>query len=115
VGVDVRKTHDGGVEICVWDYGHGFEPATLQRAQRLADGVERMTLDNMGNLDGIGLGLRIVAQVVQRHRGKLNILSEPTLGTFAYIKLPYRNSPQVAANDLDAPDRSMRSSTAMAS
>jgi signal transduction histidine kinase len=92
VGVDVRKTFDGAVEICVWDYGAGFEPHLLERVQRLATGLESATLSELGATAGIGLGLRIVSQVVTRHRGSLRILSEPTLGTFAYIKLPYRSS-----------------------
>lgn len=108
VGVDVRKAFDGQAEICVWDYGCGFEPGLLERVQRMAGGIESATLGELGATQGIGLGLRIVTQVVQRHRGSLKILSEPTLGTFAYVKLPYRTSfyamPDVPepANDADA-------------
>lgn len=110
VGVDVRKAFDGQAEICVWDYGSGFDPALLERVQRHANGLESATLADLGATQGIGLGLRIVSQVVQRHRGSLKILSEPTLGTFAYVKLPYRTSfyaaPETleAANDADAAD-----------
>ena len=110
VGIDVRKAFDGQAEICVWDYGRGFEPALLERVQRHANGLESASLSDLGAKEGIGLGLRIVAEVVRHHRGSLKILSEPTLGTFAYVKLPYRTSlyatPETleAANDDEAAD-----------
>lgn len=91
IGVDVRKAYDGQAEICVWDFGAGFAPEHLARVQRMADGQETAPSEAAAT-HGIGLGLRIVTQVVQRHRGSLKILSEPTLGTFAYVKLPYRTS-----------------------
>jgi signal transduction histidine kinase len=102
VGVDVRKAFDGQAEICVWDYGRGFDPALLERVQRHANGLESAALSDLGATQGIGLGLRIVSQVVQRHRGSLKILSEPTLGTFAYVKLPYRTSLYATPSVLDA-------------
>ena len=70
--------------------------------QRHANGLESAALSDLGATQGIGLGLRIVSQVVQRHRGSLKILSEPTLGTFAYVKLPYRNSLYAAPPALEA-------------
>ncbi|MBL8560494.1 MAG: hypothetical protein JNM47_17365 [Hyphomonadaceae bacterium] len=91
VGIDVRKAYDGQAEICVWDFGAGFAPEHLARVQKMADGEEAPPTDAV-TTHGIGLGLRIVSQVVQRHRGSLKLLSEPTLGTFAYVKLPYRTS-----------------------
>ncbi len=91
VGVDVRKAYDGQAEICVWDFGAGFAPEHLERVQKMADGEEAPPSETVAT-QGIGLGLRIVSQVVQRHRGSLKILSEPTLGSFAYLKLPYRTS-----------------------
>ncbi len=120
VGVDVRKAFDGQAEICVWDYGCGFEPALLERVQRLTTGLEHAQLSDLGATHGIGLGLKIVSQVVQRHRGTLKILSEPTLGTFAYVNLPYRNSLYAEPNSLeaanDAADAALDlSSTAIAS
>jgi signal transduction histidine kinase len=108
VGIDVRKAYDGQAEICVWDFGAGFAPEHLDRVQRMANGEDTAPLE-AATTHGIGLGLRIVTQVVQRHRGSLKILSEPTLGTFAYVKLPYRTSLYATpdalepAND-DAPD-----------
>lgn len=119
IGVDVRKAYDGQAEICVWDFGAGFAPEHLVRVQSLADGVETAPLEDMKATHGIGLGLRIVSQVVQQHRGSLKILSEPTLGTFAYVKLPYRTSlyatPDVLdpANDAD-PDLRARDNVASA-
>lgn len=102
IGVDVRKAYDGQAEICVWDFGAGFAPEHLLRVQSLADGVETAPLEDMKATHGIGLGLRIVSQVVQQHRGSLKILSEPTLGTFAYVKLPYRTSLYATPDSLDA-------------
>jgi signal transduction histidine kinase len=106
VGVDVRKAHDGQVEICVWDFGSGFAPEHLAQIQGLLEGAQTGPGRELQGSHGIGLGLRIVSQVVQRHRASLKILSEPTLGTFAYVKLPYRASvysTQEPANDVDQP------------
>lgn len=107
VGIDVRKAHDGQVEICVWDFGAGFAPDHLAQIQGLLDGAQVAPAHELQGSHGIGLGLRIVSQVVQRHRANLKILSEPTLGTFAYVKMPYRESVYAAqdasdvANDVD--------------
>jgi signal transduction histidine kinase len=107
VGIDVRKAHDGQVEICVWDFGSGFSPEHLTQIQDLLDGAQIAPAHDLQGNHGIGLGLRIVSQVVRHHRASLKILSEPTLGTFAYVKLPYRASVYATqdepepANDLD--------------
>jgi len=100
IGVDVRKAYDGQAEICVWDFGAGFAPEHLDRVQKMADG-EQTAPSEIAATHGIGLGLRIVTQVVQRHRGSLKALSEPSLGTFVYVKLPYRNSFYATSSTLD--------------
>lgn len=108
VGVDVRKAHDGQAEICVWDYGCGMAPDMLDRVQRLASGEDESLSTDLAPGAGMGLGLKIASRVIRQHRGALKILSEPTLGTFAYVKLPYRASvyalpanDAAAARDLD--------------
>lgn len=101
VGIDVRKAHDGQVEICVWDFGAGFAPEHLAQIKDLLDGTQVAPAHELQGSHGIGLGLRIVSQVVQRHRANLKILSEPTLGTFAYVKLPYRASVYAAQDAIE--------------
>ena len=63
---------DNGVGISAEDLAHIFEPffSTKQKAQ------------------GIGLGLPIVHGIIQNHKGKIKVKSEPGQGTTISITLP---------------------------
>ncbi|MVM41147.1 HAMP domain-containing protein [Spirosoma sp. HMF3257] len=65
---------DQGIGIPLDDQPHIFEP--LYRGQ------------NAGQAEGFGVGLAITQQIIQRHRGKISLISTPATGTTVSIELP---------------------------
>ena len=57
-------------------------------------------LDPGGKVEGEGLGLTVVKRIVQRHRGKVWLESEPGKGSRFYVALP-RKSTSVAAASMN--------------
>ncbi|MCU1292776.1 MAG: signal transduction histidine kinase, nitrogen specific, NtrB, partial [Bryobacterales bacterium] len=78
--VEIRAswTHDT-VELSVADHG---------------EGIQQQHLENIFNpffttkQEGIGLGLAIVSKIVDEHRGRIQVASEPGSGTTFVITLP---------------------------
>ncbi len=68
--------------ITVSDRGIGIPPADLPR---LFETFHRGT--NVGNIQGTGIGLHVVHECVQLHRGTINVDSEPGRGTSFHVKL----------------------------
>ena len=73
------------VHLAVSDEGEGIAaehiPRVTERFYRVDPGRSR-------SLGGTGLGLSIVKHVVERHRGRLRIESEPGRGTIVHVLLP---------------------------
>jgi two-component system NtrC family sensor kinase len=69
------------VVIEIIDNGKGIEPDTLDRI------FEPFFTTKEGEA-GLGLGLAVTYGVVQRHRGKIDVESEPNKGTTIRITLP---------------------------
>jgi two-component system phosphate regulon sensor histidine kinase PhoR len=108
VTVSLRAAEDL-VQLTVSDQGEGIAtehlPRVTQRFYRVDAGRSR-------TLGGTGLGLSIVKHIVERHRGRLEIRSEPGEGTGVTVSLPAalssnshasvtgisRNGPREAAN-----------------
>ena len=74
---------DGTAIFQVADQGIGI-PSSEQA--RLFDGFQRAS--NVGNISGTGLGLAIVKNVVDLHRGSIQIDSKEAVGTAIIITLP---------------------------
>ena len=94
--VDVRFTREGddGVRIVVRDTGIGIPVAEQGRLFReffRASNAKKHTRD------GIGLGLVLVKQAVERHNGRLRLTSEEGQGTEVVIDLPARRPKKVGA------------------
>jgi signal transduction histidine kinase len=73
------RTAEGTVEIAVIDRGAGIEPQNLE------------TIFNpffTTKPEGVGLGLAIVAKIVDEHGGKISVESEPKKGSIFRILLP---------------------------
>lgn len=68
------QVHDAGIGIPVVDLPHLFEP--FHRGE------------NVGTIVGTGLGLTIVKQSVEAHRGQITISSEEGVGTTVTVSLP---------------------------
>lgn len=83
VTLKIRST-DHNVQIAVVDTGIGIPEAALphvrERFYRIHQGLEQPP--------GFGLGLAIVKQIVDAHRGQLEIRSYVGQGTTVVISLP---------------------------
>ncbi len=85
-GTDVDITfrdHDGNFEMEVKDYGIGIPKKDLNR---LFEAFHRA--DNVGTVQGTGLGMAIVHEYVSLHSGKISVDSEEGQGTVVTINLP---------------------------
>ena len=77
--------HDGRIDISVRDRGAGIS-ADERRAifRTFTRGRAARTL----NVKGTGIGLTMVDQIVKAHGGRLELDSEPGLGSTFTIRLP---------------------------
>nr|WP_235867073.1 ATP-binding protein [Roseibium marinum] len=71
--------------LSVSDYGEGISPEHLPR---LTERFYRIDVESSRALKGTGLGLAIVKHILTRHRGRLDIESEPGKGATFKVKLP---------------------------
>ncbi|HTG37906.1 ATP-binding protein [Sphingomonas sp.] len=85
--VTVELIHDGGpmVRLTVRDEGDGIPPEHLPR---LTERFYRVDSGRSRAAGGTGLGLSIVKHIVERHRGRLDIVSTPGTGTIVTVLLP---------------------------
>jgi two-component system phosphate regulon sensor histidine kinase PhoR len=88
-----RSGPDGAspeAELCVRDHGPGIAPEHLPR---LTERFYRVDVAESRQKGGTGLGLAIVKHIVNRHRGRLVIESEPGQGAAFRVVLPGRAGP----------------------
>jgi two-component system phosphate regulon sensor histidine kinase PhoR len=71
--------------LSVQDYGPGIAPEHLPR---LTERFYRVDVAQSRDKGGTGLGLAIVKHIVNRHRGQLDIASEPGQGARFTVTLP---------------------------
>jgi signal transduction histidine kinase len=91
VEVSVAVEPDEAV-IRVRDYGIGISPDALPRVFDRSYRAPEAT----AHAPGLGLGLSIAAQVVQRHGGRIEAAAAPVSGTLVSVRLPL--APQEAAS-----------------
>ncbi|HEX2137536.1 MAG TPA: ATP-binding protein [Microvirga sp.] len=77
--------HAGEIELSVRDYGPGIAHEHLPR---LTERFYRVDAAASRDKGGTGLGLAIVKHIVNRHRGRLAIESEPGRGALFRVSLP---------------------------
>jgi signal transduction histidine kinase len=83
--VDVRFADLGDhVSVSVVDYGIGIDP---QIRPRIFDRFFHLEKSGDQIYDGLGIGLSITRQVIQQHRGMLDVDSEPGKGSAFTISL----------------------------
>ncbi|PVB63202.1 two-component sensor histidine kinase [Labrenzia sp. 011] len=80
--------------LSVRDYGEGISPEHLPR---LTERFYRIDVESSRALKGTGLGLAIVKHILTRHRGRLEIESEPGKGATFKVKLPLLESGEGAS------------------
>ncbi len=73
------------IELAVTDHGPGIAPEHLPR---LTERFYRVDVADSRQKGGTGLGLAIVKHIVNRHRGKLTIESEPGRGATFRVTIP---------------------------
>jgi two-component system phosphate regulon sensor histidine kinase PhoR len=84
--ISISVTHEAGfAAIAVADQGRGI---TKEHLPRLTERFYRVDAARSRESGGTGLGLAIVKHVVERHRGSLEIVSEPGIGTTITVRIP---------------------------
>ena len=87
-------TNNGHVVLDVRDSGIGIptdeQPRLFERFYRAASATEQA-------IPGTGLGLAIVKAIVEAHRGRVEIESQPGVGTLFRVALPLRVESETAA------------------
>lgn len=80
VGMKAERRHDAGVLLWFADTGKGIQPEILER-------IYEPFFTN-GKAKGVGLGLTITHDIVERHGGNLTITSPPGKGALVEVWLP---------------------------
>lgn len=81
--VEVGRTPEGEVCVCITDNGHGIPPENIERI------FEPSFTTKAGRVEfGLGLGLQIVKDIVVRHNGSISVESEPGSTCFAVLLPP---------------------------
>lgn len=83
--VNVSLDREGDIaRLIVADQGDGISPEHLPR---LTERFYRVDPGRSRSVGGTGLGLAIVKHIVERHRGRLEIASQPGVGTRVTVAL----------------------------
>jgi len=85
VGVTVRRTPSGLVDVSVTDQGLGIAP---EEQARIFERFYRVDTARSRATGGTGLGLAIVKHVADNHGGHVRVWSEPGRGSTFTIELP---------------------------
>jgi two-component system phosphate regulon sensor histidine kinase PhoR len=84
--VQIQLDHeDEMLRLRIADEGDGIAPEHLPR---LTERFYRVDPSRSRGIGGTGLGLSIVKHIVERHRGRLDIVSEAGVGTTVTVLLP---------------------------
>ena len=85
VAITLAPTASNMVRLVVRDHGDGIAATHLPR---LTERFYRVDAGRSRGLGGTGLGLAIVKHIIERHRGRLEIVSAPGEGVRVTVLLP---------------------------
>jgi two-component system phosphate regulon sensor histidine kinase PhoR len=85
IAITIRRRGEREAEVAVRDEGQGMAAEHLPRVTERFYRIDEARTRDQG---GTGLGLAIVKHIVERHRGRLGIRSEPHQGTEVTVALP---------------------------
>jgi two-component system phosphate regulon sensor histidine kinase PhoR len=93
VTVSLRRDDSGMIRLSVRDEGEGIAAVHIPR---LTERFYRADAGRSRSVGGTGLGLAIVKHIVERHRGRLDIISQVGVGTTVMVILPPHVAPSGA-------------------
>jgi len=76
---------DGFVTVSVIDEGIGIK---AKDQEKLFQRFYRVESEKMKNVSGFGIGLYLSNEIIQRHKGKIGVVSEGDKGSTFYFSLP---------------------------
>ena len=85
VAITLAPTASNMVRLVVRDHGDGIAATHLPR---LTERFYRVDAGRSRGLGGTGLGLAIVKHIIERHRGRVEIVSAPGEGVRVTVLLP---------------------------
>ena len=84
--IDIHISHSAHIiEIVIQDYGIGIPQKSIPY---IFDRFYRVPYEENNNIKGNGLGLALVKQIIDRHRGEIDVESELNEGTTFHFSLP---------------------------
>lgn len=86
-------------QLAVRDYGEGIPPEHLPR---LTERFYRVDVESSRAMKGTGLGLAIVKHILTRHRGRMEVESDPGKGATFKVNLPALENTQGLAEKISA-------------
>ena len=99
IGVRLRREGDW-IVIAVKDSGIGI---SKEEQKKIFERFHRVSTGLVHDVKGSGLGLSIVSHIVEAHRGKVTVESEPGAGSTFSIRLPIVEGGARAAVEMDHP------------
>jgi signal transduction histidine kinase len=76
---------DGKVICSVQDFGKGI---VAEEQEKIFERFYRITGHNLNTFPGLGLGLFICKEIIEKHGGKIGLISERGKGSTFYFELP---------------------------
>jgi len=76
---------DGKVICSVQDFGKGI---VAEEQEKIFERFYRITGHNLNTFPGLGLGLFICKEIIEKHGGKIGLISERGRGSTFYFELP---------------------------
>lgn len=89
VSVRIFKTQDNQAAVSVKDYGIGI---ALKEQRQIFKRFYRVSGNNDDTYEGFGIGLYLSNEIIEKHLGKITVISEPGTGSEFTFLLPLNQS-----------------------